>query len=326
VPSVLAVLLALLLTADAAPAPATTPLALADGGAFAPPEGAASLGEAAGVTTDALGRVWATDAAGNRLLRWDASGRWRDEFGSLGSDANQFRRPTALARLGSLGVAVLDAENRRLVAYDLMGRLTDLVVALDASDLEASVGRVTPIDLASDRGGALYVAESDRDRVLAFDFSGKFVRAIGGYGLAPGAFHGIAAVAVAPRGELVVLERPVAARRRGKAAADSTRAGAPARLQWLDASGAPLSAWNLPDEGARDFALAVDDSGRVAVALSGGRADRVRLYSREGVLLAESGDVATPRALAFAADGALLVAEAGAGRVRRLLPVPAGGR
>jgi len=314
------------LTLAAAAAFTAPPQRLADGGAYLTPESAEALGEPAGVATDVLGRVWATDAQGNRLVRWDAAGHWLGEFGSLGSEANQFRRPTALARLGSLGVAVLDRENNRLVAYDLLGRLTDLVVTLDSPELQSSLGQITPVDLASDRGGALYVADSDRDRVLAFDFSGTFVRAIGGYGLGPGAFHGIAAVAVTPHGELVVLERPVAAAKRPRGAPDSTRTGIPARVQLLDASGAPLASFTLADDGAHEFALAVDDSGRIAVAFSGGHADHVKLFSRDGALLAEADSLASPRSLAFASDGALLVAEAGAGRIRRLVPVAAGGR
>ncbi len=309
-------MLAFLLSAALAAAPALGSLRTV--ATFTAPEGAAPLGEPAGVVTDAFGHVWATDAASHRLVRWDADGRWLGESGALGSDENQFRRPTSLARLGSLGVAVLDVDNRRVLAFDQLGRRTDLVVALDAPELEQQVGRVLPVALAADRGAALWVADGDRDRVLAFDFSGRYVRTVGSYGTAPGAFHGLAAIAVAAHGELVTLERAVPAPRRKKGApADSSARGLAARVQWLDAGGAPVGGWTIPEAATGDVAIAVDDSDRVAVVIPVAGGDEVRLYTRDGTLLVRTADAQRPRALAFAPDGTLLVAEAGAARVRR---------
>jgi DNA-binding beta-propeller fold protein YncE len=320
----LAVLVALSLAGPAAAAD-TLPLELREAQVLAAPEGVAPLVEASGVVADALGQVWASDAAAHRLVRWNARGAWLGESGALGSDANQFRRPTALARLGSLGVAILDVENRRVVAFDLLGRRTDLVVALEDPALVSVAGRVSPVALASDRGAALYVADSDRDRLLAFDFAGHFQRALGGYGVAAGSFHGLVALAVGTRGEIVTLERPLAPSRRKGAPADSARRGAPARVQRLDAGGTPIASWTLEAEGAREFALAVDDSGRVAVTLAGGREDEVRVFDRDGAPLARLAGLSGPRAAAFAPDGTLLVAEAGAARVRRFTLAPARG-
>lgn len=312
--------LALVLAADVSgPAPAELRPELA----FTAPEGAAPIGEVGGVVCDALGHVWATDAAGHRLVRWDGEGHWLGESGALGSDANQFRRPTSLTRLGSLGVAVLDAENRRVAVFDHLGRRADLAVVLDDPDLERLTGHVTPVAIAADRGGALYVADADRDRLLAFDFAGRYRRTIGGYGLAPGTFHGLVAFAVAPRGELVTLERAVPAPRRGKGArADSAGAALAARVQWLDPGGTPLASWTLPEAAGSVTAIAVDDSGRVAVALEGAAGAEVRMHTRAGVLLARLRVVRSPRALAFTPDGALLVAEADAGQVRRFRLAP----
>jgi hypothetical protein len=126
-------------------------------------------------------------------------------------------------------------------------------------------------------------------------------------------------VAVAPRGELVTLERAVPASRRGKGArADSAAAaGVAARVQWLDASGSPLRDWAPAGPAGNVTAIAVDDSGRVAVAVESAAGDEVRLHAPDGALLARLGGLKSPRALAFAPDGALLVAEAAAGQVRR---------
>lgn len=276
--------------------------------------GGEPLVEPAGVATDAFGRIYVSDAATHRLLRWDADGRRHGEAGTLGSDANQFRRPAAVARLGSLGVAVLDVENRRVVTYDLELRLLGVLAEFGSDDLESAIGVVTPIGLAADRGGAVYVADADGDRVLAFDFAGRYLRALGGHGPGEGRLRGLAAIATAPQGALVAADRP--------------REHGPARLQWFDAGSRVARVCWAPDSaqaGRRRapgaLALAVDDRGRVALADEA--AGTVVLLGPAGETLATLAGLARPDALAFAPDGSLLVAERAAGRVRRFALVPA---
>ncbi len=279
------------------------------------------LVEPAGVLGDAFGRVWVSDASLHKLRRWEASGASLDETGALGSEPGRFRRPGALVRVGSLGVAVLDIENQRVSTYDHHLRLLGVLVDLARPTLEARVGRVRPLALAADRGGALYVADADRDRVLVFDFAGEFLRELGGFSARAGGFSGLQALACGPRGMLVTVERP-RARARRDTPADSTVGRS--RVQWLDSGGRVSGTRWTPrwsaGSGEVSLSVAVDDSNRVAVA--GERSGELWLLSAEGLLLARLVGLAAPRALAFAADGSLLVAEAGAGRVRRLVLEP----
>lgn len=264
------------------------------------------LVEPSGVVSDAFGRVWVSDAAQHRLQRWNERGRWSGETGRLGSDPGQLRHPTALARLGTLGIAALDLENRRIVSYDLFGRLNGVLIDLTEPSLADAIGRVDPVDLATDRGGALYLADADRDRVLGFDFAGRFVRTLGGFGAKPGSFRGIAGLATTPRGELVVSER------------------GGARVQRLDAGGRVAAWWPLPVRaGDGAVPVAVDDSARVAIADETG--GRLWLFDERGKLLAQLEGLKAPRALAFVPDGRLLIAEAAAGRIRSVTLVPAPG-
>lgn len=297
----------------AAPGPAAAPDAPRwepAGSLGEPGEPRERLVEPAGVATDAFGRVYASDAATHRIVRWDGAGRWLGEAGSLGSEANAFRRPGALARLGSLGVAVLDVENRRVVTYNLDLHLLGVLANFGGGETEAALGPVTPVGLAADRGGAVYVADADGDRVLAFDFSGRFLRALGGHGTGEGLLSGLAAIAAAPQGLLVAADRP-----------DDRGA---MRLQWFDAGGRVVraAAAGAPVAGATRrggaAALAVDDAGRVAVADED--AGTVELLSPAGGPLARLEGLARPAAVAFAPDGSLLVAERGAARVRRFAP------
>lgn len=259
--------------------------------------------EPSGLALDAFGRLYVADAALHQIQRFDARGGFLGTSGSLGSDPGQLRRPGALALLGTLSVAVLDLENRRVATYDLFGRLVGTLIDLADPALLDRLGRVDPVALAADRGGALVIADADRDRVLSFDFSGRFLRAIGGLGTSPGSFRGLRGVGFTPRGELVTAER------------------LNARVQRLDAGGRPAAAWPIdvrPGRGA--LPVAVDDSSRVAIADEA--SGRLWLFDPAGRLLATLGGFEGPRALAFARDGALRVAEARAGRVRRVTIEP----
>lgn len=269
-----------------------------------PPGGEGQLVEPSGVAADAFGRVWVADAALHRLQRYDAAGRWLGESGTLGSDPGQLRRPGSVALHGTLSVALLDVENRRVVSYDLFGRLLGTVVDFTDPTLESAVGRIDPVAMAGDPSGALFVAETDRERLLVFDSSGRYLRTMGGVGDRPGSFRGLRGVGVTPHGEIVTAER------------------LNARVQRFDPTGQPLASWLLPVRPGRGaLAVAAADSGRIAVADE--PSGRVWVFDAAGTTLAALGGLARPRALAFAPDGALLVAEAGAGRVVRLKLVPA---
>ncbi len=257
------------------------------------------LVEPSGIAVDAFGRIFVGDAARHRVLRLDPSGVVLGQTGSLGSAEGELRRPGSVVLLGTLSVAALDIENRRVLIYDLNDRLQGTLIDFDSPSLRDPLGRIEPRSLAADRGGALYVADAERDRVLAFDFSGRLSRVIGGFGEAAGSFRELAAVAATRRGALYTVER------------------ARFRVQRLDPSGVALGAWTFADSGAGrgELAVTADDSLRVAIADEA--AGTVRVWDRDGVLLASLEGLGRPRALMFAADGTLLIAEAGLGRLRR---------
>jgi DNA-binding beta-propeller fold protein YncE len=260
--------------------------------------------EPSAVAVDAFSHLLVADAGLHRVQWLDAHGRWLSEAGALGSGPGELRAPVGLAPLGSAGWALLDRENHRVTAYDLFGRLTGVLVDLDDDALTERLGRVDPVALATDRGGALYVADADRDRLLVFDFSGAFVRVLGGFGNGPGSFRGLAGVGVTPRGELVTAER------------------VGARVQRLDSGGQPRASWRIaavPTAGL--LPVAVDDSGRVAVGDE--RGGRVWVFEADGRLRASLAGLRGPRGLTFAPDGTLLVAEAAAGTVTRYRMAPA---
>jgi DNA-binding beta-propeller fold protein YncE len=290
--------------ADSLPAPDSLDWSLAVESRFGERGGGArQLLEPRGLAADAFGRAYVADAGMHRLVRFDRDGAWLGESGGLGSGAGQLRRPVAVALLGASGVAVLDQENQRVVSYDLFGNALGTLVDLAGEPVAAAAGRVRGGALAADRGGALYLADAESDRVLVFDFTGSFLRVLGGYGAQPGQLRRVAGLAATPQGQLLVAER------------------LNARAQRWDASGKPLAGWPLPvRRGPGALAMAADDSGRVAVADED--AGRVLLFDAQGRLLAWLGGLGRPAAVCFLAPGRLAVLESAAGRVTRLAVRP----
>jgi DNA-binding beta-propeller fold protein YncE len=259
----------------------------------------------AGMARDAFGRWFISDEIGHRVMRFAPDGSWLGAEGSLGSDASQFRRPGAVALMGTLEIIVLDRENRRVVRYDHLGHLQGVLIDFTDATLDQLLGRVDPGDLATDRGGAIAIVDRDVDRLLLFDFSGNYLRTVGGFGDRPGSFRGLAGVAYTPRGDLVTTERTGA------------------RVQRLDPGGRPLNSWPIAVEpGHEALPVVVSEDDRIAVADPTG--NRVMLFEPMGRRIASTTNVKGPRALAFAPDGSVWVAEADSARIVRVTfqPLP----
>src|SRR5262249_17021494 len=132
-------------------------------------------------------------------------------------------------------------------------------------------------------------------------------RELGTAGAGGRALRGVAGVAVARRGDVVVSERM------------------PGRLVRLDAAGATRATWPLPDSTAAErLPGAIDDSLRVAAADPAHA--RLWLFDAAGRTLARADSVDAVSGLAFARDGSLWVAERVPRRLVRYQIVPRGRR
>jgi sugar lactone lactonase YvrE len=273
-----------------------------------PDEGPGQMVRPAGVALDAFGRVYVTDRALHRLQRFAPDGKWIGENGALGSEDGALRRPGDVVTAGALAMAVLDEENLRILSYDLFGLQQRTLVELGPQGLGSSAGRIDPVALASDRGGALYVADADRDRILILDAGGRLSGTITSTGADGGAFRGLAGLAVSRRGQIVVAERTSA------------------RIQRLDAGGRMLARFAIDVRPGRGrVPVAIDDSLRIAVADEA--TGRLWVFDADGTLLARREKLSRPWALVFGAAGELWVTESGSGRVTRLrLARPTPGR
>lgn len=264
--------------------------------------GAGELTAPQGVAVDPRGRILVADTGNHRIVRFDSSGTYLDQFGGFGSSGNRFDRPTDVCVNGTLSIWVLDRGNARVVKFDLEGRPLGVVVDLRSDALRDRLGTVEPGGFAADAGGQIVLTDTAADRLLEFDPLGAVLVVRGEFGVQEGRFADPSGVAIA--GGAVWI-------------ADAGNR----RVQLFDASGVfrrshPI--WPTM-KASRGLALAVGPRGEYAVA---DPATGTLVLYDEGEPLAlwtpKDGKDVWAAGVAFDAAGRLLVADARHHRVVRL--------
>ena len=262
-----------------------------------------------GVAVDARGRILVADTGNHRIVRFDSTGAYLDQFGGFGHEENRFDRPTAVFAGNALAIWVLDRGNSRIVKFDLEGRPIGVVVDLESEGLRQRLGIVEPGGFDVDAGGRVILTDVAGDRVLEFDPLGALLSIRGEFGTQRGRFADPSGVAVDSRG--------------GAWIADAGNR----RLQHLDAGGAFLRADTLASpsiKASRGLALALHPSGMIAVADPATGTLEVRSELGVSLLTRRPADKKDLWAsgVGFDRAGRLLVADARNHRVVRLTFVP----
>ncbi len=138
------------------------------------------------VAVDLQGNVFIAERLNNRVQKFDRTGQYILQFGSLGTGPAQFNYPIALYARQGLWLYVLDAQNARLVKYDLSGNLNGTVLDLNEQRIRSQVGVVRPRNFTLDRDGNIYIAERERNRVLVFNNFLDYRTTYGGSGSGEG--------------------------------------------------------------------------------------------------------------------------------------------
>jgi sugar lactone lactonase YvrE len=124
------------------------------------------------VAVDLNGDIYVVDSGNDRIQAFNASGAFLRQFGQGVLASNSGVRGIALT---AEGLWVSDKEQKRVFLFSRAGALIKSI-----GDADSVVGKISRMrGLASDRVGALYVVEPNRDRAQKFDPQGKGLLAFG---------------------------------------------------------------------------------------------------------------------------------------------------
>jgi streptogramin lyase len=159
-----------------------------------------------------------------------------------------------------------------------------------------------PVDVAVDASGDVYVADqvtgatSTNDRVVKYDANGIFLDVLAGPGTGPGDVENPTSIAIAPNGDVYVLEN-------GAAAAGTNE------VSYYDSGGNFLGSWGAYGIGNGQFkgplSIAIDSTGNVYVADNVN--DRIQKFSSVGVWL-NSWSISNPTGVVVDASDTVWVA------------------
>ncbi len=168
--------------------------------AFVGSEGQGKVTKPIGVAVDDDGKVFVADASLNRIFGFDADGNLLIAIGHEG----ELENPSGLA---------IDRQRKLLYAADSKKHKVFCYSSVDGQALREIGDRGTeegkfnfPTNLAVDREGRLYVADTMNFRVQVFDAEGKFVKAIGSLGDGPGSLARPKGVGVDSEGHIYVVD------------------------------------------------------------------------------------------------------------------------
>lgn len=250
-----------------------------------------------GVAVDPVGRLFVADTGNHRILQFDPAGVFLAEFGGLGFEVGRFHGPRDLVVGETLDLLVLDGENRRVVRYDLDGNLIGVALDLGPEGPNLGLGWFEVSGMGAASWGTVFLSDAEGSRLLAYEPLNGAFRVLGGYGDAPGFFHGPTGLALNDQGSLLVAD------------------GGNGRVQALDSRGAFVRAWPLADgETPGHIAVAWLRDGLVAVAEAAH--SRLSVLSPGGRTLAvlarageKEGELRSPSALAVDRHQRIYVAD-----------------
>ena len=163
-------------------------------------EGAGRLTKPIGVAVDERDVLFVADATLKRVFAYAPDGRLLMAIGHEGELLN----PSGLAidRVHRR-LYVADAAQHQIRSYSTVdGALQQTLGRRGAEDGEFNV----PTNLAVDRRGQLYVADTLNFRIQVFDNTGRFVRALGTLGDTPGSLNRPKGVGVDSEGHIYVVD------------------------------------------------------------------------------------------------------------------------
>jgi len=132
-----------------------------------------------GISVDSRGDVFVADTGNNRLLKFDARGKFINAIGGFGWNREEFDQPLALSVKSLLDVFVADYNNERIERYD---KDLNFISSFQSSeDLEPTLQFAFPVGVDISKHGELFICDSENDRVLKLNSFGEPILSFGGF-------------------------------------------------------------------------------------------------------------------------------------------------
>jgi DNA-binding beta-propeller fold protein YncE len=262
------------------------------------------FGATTDVAVDPDGDVWLVDATDNRIMEFDAVGRFKRSIGSTGLGELQFSGPQGLS-IGFDGrIYVADTGNDRIQVINHTG--TYVTAWGEPGAGNGQLDFPTGVHVV---GELVYVADSGNDRIQLFNVSGSYLGQWGSFGSGDGQFSLPAGVTTDSYGNVYVTD------------ANNSR------VQIFTASGAYLHQFGTLGDATGQFrsprGIAVDPSGNVYVADSFNH--RIQVFAPGGIFKYQWGHLGSmqgafnmPLRLALTPDLSMYVADSNNSRVQKL--------
>jgi tripartite motif-containing protein 71 len=276
--------------------------------------GAHGLGRPWHIDFDAIGNVYVTDPAAERVFSFTSDGNSITSWTCPALPPIGYFFPQGLAVSADGHVYVTTPSTNGPAQFRLASFTTTGAYLGTLGTMGTDPGQLGAVfDVAADAGGNLFLADASNARVEVLTSSGGFVTEWGGYGSGPGQFRVPLAIAVSPAGLVYVTD-------------DDNQ-----RVQVFTSSGAFVRQWGSYGSGPGQFAgpwgIALDAAGNVYVADASN--NRIQVFTATGEFLTEWGGIGSgpgqffkPMGVGVGPNGLIYVADSWNSRIQVFGPAP----
>ena len=144
------------------------------------------------VALDSNNNIYVTGFYNNRVAKFTSQGNYLTQWGSLGTNNDQFNSPSGIAADSTNNVYVTDWYNSRVEKFDSSGNYLAQWGSYGTNNGQFQY----PEHIVVDRSNNVYVTDSDNSRIEKFDGNGTYLTQWGSFGSGNGQFIGPSGIAV----------------------------------------------------------------------------------------------------------------------------------